>query len=156
MSWASRILLALVATAACFGWGYLWGHSRGSDTVQRAWDRARQAQIQEHDAEQLKARQREQALQDRADQIRQEKNREIADLSRRNAALADSLRNRPERPAASQTPTPASAGPDTQSCTGRELYRPDAEFLVREAARADQIRITLAACEAAYTNLLKD
>jgi hypothetical protein len=46
------------------------------------------------------------------------------------------LRNRPERPS---TPTPPKDSDVVQACTARELYREDAEFLTREAARAQSV-----------------
>jgi hypothetical protein len=63
------------------------------------------------------------------------------------AAVA-SLRNRPERAARPSTPT--TSAPDCKGSTGAELSRPDAEFLTREAARADGVRADLAACYAQY------
>ena len=48
-------------------------------------------------------------------------------------SIVNSLRNRQERP--SNLPSNSNA-PST--CTGAQLYRQDAEFLAREAARADQ------------------
>lgn len=67
------------------------------------------------------------------------------------AKLADviaGLRNRPDRPPTSAVPpaTPASQ----PGATGAELYRPDAEFLIREAARADRQQDALREC---YANL---
>lgn len=54
------------------------------------------------------------------------------------------LRKRPARPAGvSEAPRPQCAGG-----TGAELSGPDAEFLVREAARADTIRAALISCYA--------
>lgn len=50
----------------------------------------------------------------------------------RDVAVA-SLRNRPLRSSGPKAPQ------STSSCTGRELYREDAEFLTREAARAERI-----------------
>lgn len=80
--------------------------------------------------------------------ITQKATDETADLQRRVAALAHSLRNRPERPAAGGD---VPAGPaDPVACTGAQLYREDAGFLVGEAARADQLRIDLDRCQAAY------
>lgn len=63
------------------------------------------------------------------------------------AAALDSLRKRPKRPASGDVPkSPA----DPVGCTGAQLYRPDASFLIGESARADRLRIALAACQAAY------
>ena len=65
------------------------------------------------------------------------------DQQRRNLDLAlDGLRARPERPAADAKPAPA----DCPCGTGAGLCRPDAEFLAREAARANDIRAGLDAC----------
>ena len=80
--------------------------------------------------------------------ITQKAQDEKTDLQRRVAALTDGLRHRPARPAGGgDVPT----GPaDPVACTGAQLYRPDASFLVGESARADQLRADFAACQAAY------
>lgn len=74
-----------------------------------------------------------------------EKNRITADLR----AALDSVRNRPQRPAAGGGAVPPGAA-DPVACTGAGLFRSDAEFLVRESARADGLRLQLSACQAAY------
>lgn len=75
-----------------------------------------------------------------------EKHRLASDLKR----ALDSLRHRPERPAGpAGGAVPAGAG-DPVGCTGAELFRGDAAFLVREASRADELRADLVACQAAY------
>lgn len=74
-----------------------------------------------------------------------EKHRLAADLQR----ALDSLRNRPERPAAAGGDVPTGAA-DLVACTGAGLFRSDGEFLAREAARADQLRADLQSCQAAY------
>jgi len=40
-------------------------------------------------------------------------------------------------------------------CTGAGLFKPDAEFLVGHAARANKLRIDLAACQARYDAAVK-
>ena len=40
-----------------------------------------------------------------------------------------------------------------QDCNGAALSSPDAEFLIREAARADEIRVGLQACYKQYDSL---
>lgn len=69
----------------------------------------------------------------------------------RDAALAE-LRARPRRPAASATQG-AAAPEDGPGCTGSALFADDAEFLVGEAARADEIRAEVKACYAQYDSL---
>lgn len=73
-------------------------------------------------------------LQASADKTRQEKDEKINDINARLAAALSELRKRPNRPA-----NPPEYTGSEQACTARELYREDAEFLTREAARADSI-----------------
>ena len=74
-----------------------------------------------------------------------EKTRLAADLR----AALDSLRNRPQRPAAAGGAVPPGAA-DQLACTGASLFAEDADAALREAARADSLRLQLAACQAAY------
>ncbi len=94
-----------------------------------------------------RARERAQAdtLQAITEKAANEKTRLAADLR----AAVDSLRNRPQRPAAAGGAVPPGAA-DPVACTGAGLFRSDAEFLVRESARADGLRLQLAACQASY------
>lgn len=66
----------------------------------------------------------------------------------RDAALAE-LRNRPRRPAPGTTESTTN-GQAASGCTGARLFGDDAEFLIREAARADTTRIALKACYKQY------
>lgn len=68
------------------------------------------------------------------------------------AAAHRELRNRPERPSGGDVSKGAT---NSVGCTGAQLYRPDASFLVREAGRADKLRIDLARCQAAYDQAVK-
>lgn len=135
--------------------GYMKGDSAGRAVIRQQWDQERAEQAAEHAKAQAAAREKEQQLQAQADQLREEKDREISDLSSRAASLSERLRNRPERPApapsgVSQTTVTELA---TASCTGAELPRPDAEFLAGEATRADQLRIALKQCVAQYQSI---
>ena len=89
-----------------------------------------------------------QALQEQhqtaADQIRKEKDAQIADI---NSSLADALVKLRERPGRAQ------ASGNGQSGTGASLYAEDAIFLSREAARADILRSALDACYQQYDSL---
>jgi len=84
----------------------------------------------------------------KADQIEKDKNAQISAL---NVKLADALVQLRQRPA-----RPKTEAPDTAACgTGRSLYAEDAEFLIREAARADELRIGLEACYNQYDAISK-
>jgi len=144
------ILAAVLAVGAAGGAGYYKGHGDGKATVQAEWDAERIKQQEAHAKALRESIEKQQALQADADQIRQEKDRETRELAARNTVLANSLRNRPERPAtpSGTMPSPASAGPS--GCTGKELYRSDGEFLVGLAREADDLRIALKQCYAQY------
>lgn len=96
------------------------------------------------------ARKREAELQTSADTIRREKNDAIQNLRVSYAADLERLRQRPERPSTPNLPTPARDGAPQAGCTGAQLYRPDAEFSLGEAVRAETIRTELKACYAQY------
>lgn len=98
---------------------------------------------------QREARNIEQANQGVVNHALYEQNTALAGNAARLQRELERLRNRPERPAGmSEAPRPACAG-----ATGAELSRPDAEFLVREAARADDVRAGLVACYAVIDGL---
>lgn len=118
-----------------------------AETEQATATRAEQALAAEADH-----RQRERTAAETLAATKQKAEHEKNDLQRRVSALAHSLRNRPERPAGGAVPTGASDG---VACTGAQLYRADGAFLVGESARADQLRIDLAACQAAYDAAVK-
>ena len=84
--------------------------------------------------------------QEDADKIRKTKDAQIANINSQLADALISLRNRPNR---SQN---ASNG---QNGTGTALSAEDAEFLIREASRADQIRTGLEACYKQYDEITK-
>lgn len=86
-------------------------------------------------------RDKEHQYQSDADKIRKEKDDQIRDINNKLVDAVSELRKRPGRT------TETSVG---QGCNGSRLYAEDAEFLVREAARADQIRAGLEACYKQY------
>lgn len=86
-------------------------------------------------------REKEHQYQSDADKIRKEKDAQINAINSELVDAVSQLRKRPSRsPEAS----------NGQNCNGSGLYAEDAEFLIREAARADKIRVGLEACYAQY------
>ena len=144
-------LAAAVAFVAAIWLVHKEGVSAGRAEVMAEWrtEKAEQQRIKQEAA--LKAREREQAAQFAADRIRQEKDREIADINRRHAAHVDSLRKRPDRPA-DYLPAPAQTadtGP-AAGCGADQLYRQDAAAALGIARDADLVRIALQQCHAQY------
>lgn len=86
-------------------------------------------------------RDKEHQYQSDADQIRTDKDAQIKAINGQLVDAVSKLRSRPSN--ATKTIT-------GQDCNGATLSAPDAEFLVREAARADEIRIGLQTCYKQY------
>jgi vacuolar-type H+-ATPase subunit F/Vma7 len=95
-------------------------------------------------AQQQVVQEKEKEYQAAADQIRKDKDAQIKIINNQLVDAISELRKRPSR--ADQ----ANAG---QNCNGTRLYSEDAEFLIREAARADEIRIALQSCYKQYDSL---
>ena len=86
-------------------------------------------------------RDKEHQYQSDADSIRIQKDAQIKVINTQLVDAISQLRSRPSNP------TKTING---QDCNGAALSAPDAEFLVREAARADEIRVALQACYNQY------
>jgi hypothetical protein len=95
-------------------------------------------------AQEKVVRDKEHQYQADADKIRKQKDDQIRDINNQLADALVSLRQRTSRTAE------ASNG---QNCNGTRLYAEDSEFLIREASRADQIRVALQACYQQYDSL---
>ena len=143
------ILGFVLAVGAAAGGGYYKGNSAGRAEVQQAWDKEKAEQYAAYAKGQEEARQREQEMQQAADRLRREKDRETRELAARNTALVNSLRDRNERPTQGDTVS-GTTGVGSSGCTGKELYRPDSEFLVRLAGEADELRFALKQCYSQY------
>ena len=89
-------------------------------------------------------RDKEHQYQADADQIRKDKDAQIKVINTQLVDAISGLRSR------TSSPTKTVNG---QDCNGQALSAPDAEFLIREAARADEIRIGLQACYKQYDSL---
>jgi hypothetical protein len=89
-------------------------------------------------------REKEHQYQSDTDKIRIEKNAQIKAINTQLVDAVSELRKRPSRT------TETSYG---KGCNGASLYAEDSEFLVREAARADEIRVGLQACYKQYESL---
>lgn len=141
--WQAALIVSLAACAA------LW---RANDRHKDERDKAL-AEIEEmtrlSKAADKRYRATEKQLADHAKAIEKDKNDAIAAITADRDHILERLRSRPSRPSAS-TPAVAANGQAASGCTGAQLYRDDASFLVRQAALADETRISLKACYAQY------
>ena len=137
-----------ISLAATAWFAHSKGVQLGKSQIQSQWDAEVRAMAEAQAREVNQAREREQALQAQVDQLKRTHRNEISRIHRNHAALVDSLRDRPEaRAGAGGVPEDSGVGTsDRTGSTGLQLSRPDASFLVGEAARADQLRVALVAC----------
>ena len=143
---------SVLAVVFAYGAGHLQGDSAGQAKVQAQWDKEKAKQMAEYAENMRLAREKEQALQQGANNLREEKDRELKKVADTNRILLGSLRNRPERPAEG-SPLSSTAGVGQSGCTGKELYREDGAILVGIAREADELRIALKQCYAQYETL---
>ena len=143
----------LIAFIALTIGSYFKGRSDGKDTVQVQFENYKSEQIKINADLNAAARSKEQELQASANNLQKVKDDEIRKISNLNASLVDSLRNRKAR--TDETRLPSNSSDPEASCTGKQLYREDAEFLARIAREADEITVSLNQCYAQYDSLLK-
>lgn len=156
--------LALFGVAALVVVGTVWwgvhsireaGYESGKEEVQGKWDEDVRQRTEAFAALTTSYRLREQQM--NADQAaaRQEKERDKASIGAAQRRIAYLLRNRPQRPAdMSSSAAAVAADQGGPQCTGAGLFRPDAEFLAGQAARADETRIALKECYAWHDSVL--
>lgn len=143
------IPVAIVGAAVLTVAAYVKGRYDGSDSIAIEFERYKKEQIQAQAKQVEEARAKEKELQGIANKLREEKNREAKKVAALNDDLLNSLRDRKPR-AMPDDPDAGQGG-----CTGKELYREDAEFLARIAREADEMRIALKQCYSQYDSLTR-
>ena len=143
---------AVIAVAVAGAGGYAKGTAHGKAEVQAQWDQEKAKLALEYAAAQAAAREKEQALQAQADQLREDANARIKDIDSRANKLVDSLRNRAERPA-TQAGAVSSAACPSGGASGKDLASGDAVFLARYAADAARLEAALDTCVKQYEAL---
>lgn len=156
MNIAYTALAIVIAAGVAGAYGYVRGEDSGRLQVQSKWDAERAELEAIHARDQQIAREREKLMQQTADRLRQEKDRETRDLNSRVTALNNSLRDRPSRTANPVSPMPSTADARCPApvCTGAGLSKEDGEFLAREAARGAEAVTLLKQCQAQYKSLV--
>lgn len=145
--------LALTLVTLGITWAvYSTGAKHGAQEVQARWDAETIQEQRDREAESLARTAAERELQDAADKRILEKEIEITRLNANIDRLLDQLRKRPQRPSDAGVPQVTGTESNGPGCSGRELYREDGEFLAREAARADKLRLGFLECRSAYNN----
>ena len=149
------VIIGVVVAIGVAGAGGLYqGHQLGKAEVQQQWDKEKAEQYAQYAKAQEEARAKEQELQANADKLRKEKDAEIRNINARAVALSNSLQQRQTRPTETSSVS-SSSGARSISCTGKELYREDGEFLIGIAREADELRSALKQCYTQYEALRK-
>lgn len=136
--------------AAALAFSHFFVYRAGKANVRADFDAYRIAQTQALQKAEAESRAKEQQWQDSANQTTKAKDEAIQNIHARLDDALGELRKRPQRPASGTVPASSCDGKGT---TGAGIYAQDAEFLVREAARADQLRTSLGACYSQYNAL---
>ena len=142
----------VLAVVCAYGTGHWQGDDAGQAKVQAKWDREKAKQMAEYAENMRLAREKEQALQQGADHLREEKDREIRNINARATALANSLRDRPDRSTTESGAVSDTAGA-CSGATGAQLARSDGEFLAGYAADAARLKAALDQCVKQYESL---
>ena len=146
LKWQMLLLVLMLLLAFATGW---WARDALA-AIDRMEEAARQAQAMREAV--AGARAEEQRLQKVTNDALEKQARDSARVAANLAAELHGLRDRAERAERMSADSRAAcAGAD-----GRELSRPDAEFLARLAARADEQRAALSACYAVLDGLQND
>lgn len=146
-----RVWVAL-AIAAALAFSHFTVYKAGKAVVRADFDAYRLAQTQALQKAEAEYRAKEQAWQDSANQTTKAKDEAIQNIHARLDDALGELRKRPSRPASGAVPASTCDG---KGGTGAGIYAEDAGFLVRESARADQLRAALGACYSQYDALTK-
>ncbi|NMM21861.1 MAG: hypothetical protein HHJ15_18230 [Rhodoferax sp.] len=145
LNWRVWAALALAIAFSATGWQ---AYVIGGNSVQVKWDAAKLTKAAANLVAEQDARTKERNLQAIADTLRKSQNDEIIKLgiSLDAARAAVRVQHSTPRPADYVAPV-AGAG---AGCSGASLYTQDAEFLIREAGRADAQRLQLETCQTQY------
>jgi hypothetical protein len=144
-----RIWIAL-ALAAFLSFTHFSAYRAGKAAVRADFDAYRLEASEALRKAQKEASDKEDAWQDKANQLEEAKDEQIRIIGDQLDTALASLRERPARPASGNV---SKASGTCKGATGASLSRPDAEFLVRESARADRLRSALETCYARYEEI---
>ena len=103
----------------------------------------------------LKAKEVSKEIRNETKSITKDKESRIDAINKYSTGILNGLQHRQSRSNQSTNPGDSCNSEGSKGSTGKELLREDAEFLTREATRAEQLRIELDSCYKQY-DLVKD
>lgn len=151
-----KLIAAGIGLVAVLGLGYItYNHiyDKGAASVQAQWDEVEAKRAAVITDLKAKAAQSELIMKTESENQMRLLNEKNKTLVATVATITRELQNRPDRPSStdvSSNTTPA------VGATGKELYRADAEFLIGEATRAEQVRNQLEYCTSQYNSVYQE
>ena len=146
MGWQTKIIaIAMVLTSL-----FVWHKYEVSKAITKTV--AEQTAIYEKQVKDLtlKSLKTELELKTQVAAIKGDKDAQIKNLDSKYRVAIDSLRQRQERSSTSNSTGNSCNAESTKGATGAELYREDAELLIRFARDTEELKTHLKACYAQY------
>lgn len=151
LTWKLYLSLAIIFSALFYFW-----HDSKVHQMKEGFAIELQVKLEKQKQElTLKAKETSKEISNEAISIDSTKQNKIKDINRSSAGILNGLQQRPSRANQSDYSRDSCNAESPKASTGRELSREDAEFLTREATRADQLRLELDSCYKQY-DLIKE
>ena len=146
LTWKLYLSLAIIFSALFYFW-----HDSKVHQMKEGFAIELKTKLDEQRQElTLKAKETSKEISNEVLSIDSTKQNKIKDINRYSAGILNGLQQRPSRANQSDYSRDSCNAESPEACTGRELSREDAEFLTREATRADQLRLELDSCYKQY------
>lgn len=144
------IEIAVTVLVIAAGWyGYHAIYESGADSVRVKWAADKKDMAEQSAQISADALATTKALTETIERQRSDTRAQISLLNTSLASAVAGLRDRPSRDSSGGVPRDTATGA-AAGATGADLLRQDGEFLVREASRADSLRLQLAQCQDQY------
>lgn len=153
---AISVAVCVVLSSFAVTKAYTEGKDTGVRETALAWQREKLDMQSAYVTELEAARSREKELHRQADVLRQEHRNALNNLRTRHAAAIASLQQRPEKRASEASPASCIDSSSGVGSTGKELARPDAEFLVWYATEVEKLQQAYNECRHKYNALRKN
>ena len=150
---AVSVAVCVVLSSFAVTKAYTEGKQTGVRETTLAWQREKIDIQTAHVAELDRARDREKELHRQADVLREEHRNALNNLRTRHAAAVASLQQRPEKRASEAAPATCVGSSAGVGSTGKELARPDAEFLIGYATEVEKLQQAYNECRQKYNTL---
>lgn len=149
MTWQTKLIAILLVVASLFAWHKYEVNKAINKTI------AEQTAIYKKQVDELtiKSLKVESELKTQVSTIKGEKDAQIKTLDTKYRIAIDSLRQRQERSSSSNSTGNSCNTESTKGATGAELYREDAEFLIRFARDTEELKTQLKACYVQYDSI---